>query len=129
MKKILLVVLVITFVLGMVGYVAARGGHHGGGHHHRYGHPYGPPPPQCFVATAVYGEEAGETFILRDFRDECLLKSNAGKKLVEIYYQEGPKAAKVIDEHKYLKPVTKVIMLPLVGTAHISTDLTKFLTW
>ncbi len=44
----------------------------------------------CFVATAVYGDsKAPELTPLRRFRDEALLKTSAGRRLVAHYYRYG----------------------------------------
>lgn len=44
----------------------------------------------CFLATAVFGEEAPELSAFRAFRDEFLLRRAFGIRLVRIYYRLGP---------------------------------------
>jgi hypothetical protein len=74
----------------------------------------------CFVATAVYGDyNAGEVKILREFRDSRLLTSDFGKKIVAFYYENGPIAAKFVDEHPYVKPLLKLWFLPVVGVCYV----------
>lgn len=70
----------------------------------------------CFIATAVYGTPlAPEIDILRDFRDEFLLESEAGKKFVDFYYQNSPPIAKFISEHSTIKGVVREVgVKPLV---------------
>jgi len=75
--------------------------------------------PECFIATAVYGTSlAPEIDVLRDFRDNFLLKSKLGRKLVNFYYQFSPSVADFVSRHLFLrkilretciKPITKVI--------------------
>ncbi|MCY1273486.1 hypothetical protein D9M68_101350 [compost metagenome] len=54
-------------------------------------------PDFCFVITATMGDADHPTVLLmRRFRDECLLKNNLGKSLVNVYYRHGPTVAKFI---------------------------------
>ena len=59
------------------------------------------PTPRCFVATIVYGDEnAPEVETLRDFRDDVLLESAAGRAFVDFYYSgAGRKAALILKQH------------------------------
>jgi hypothetical protein len=45
---------------------------------------------RCFIATAVYGEDAVQTTILRNFRDRFLMESSAGRAFVKLYYAVSP---------------------------------------
>lgn len=73
----------------------------------------------CFIATAVYGTPlAPEIDILRDFRDEVLLKNALGKDFVKWYYKNSPPAADFIAEHSMvrlivreatIKPIVKIV--------------------
>lgn len=65
--------------------------------------------PQCFIATAVYGNEnAPELHILRDFRDNVLNKNYLGKRFVEFYYSgTGEKVAEVIKEIPFTIPLIR----------------------
>lgn len=46
----------------------------------------------CYVATAVYGSyDCPQVWILRRFRDDCLLERRAGRLFVKAYYAVSPK--------------------------------------
>jgi hypothetical protein len=57
--------------------------------------------PECFVATAVYGDtNAPQVQALREFRDNVLARSAAGKAFINFYYSgAGEKAANAIKTH------------------------------
>ncbi len=44
----------------------------------------------CFIATLVYGHESPEVRLLRQWRDDKLLKSRTFSKLVALYYRISP---------------------------------------
>jgi hypothetical protein len=89
----------------------------------RYAGPEGRFLKGCVVATAAYGspleEEVG---LLRDFRDEILMQSSAGRKFVSFYYAHGAPVAEAIAQSEWTKALVRVLLLPLVGVA-------KFLLW
>ncbi len=93
-----------------------RGG--GGPYYRSYPGPYYRGYRYCFVATAAWDADHKNVQILREFRDRWLLKYSAGRMLVEYYYQYGPAAAEVIQEHGYLRPVVRCLLAPLVGIAY-----------
>ena len=75
----------------------------------------------CFIATAAFGSyEAPAVKVLRDFRDDDLLTNGPGKWFVAMYYRYSPPAAQWLDDHPWLKPVTRVLLLPLIGFAWVS---------
>ena len=55
----------------------------------------------CFVATAVYGDiDAPEVQVLREFRDNVLMESDLGRKVVDFYYSgAGKRTAEFIETH------------------------------
>lgn len=69
-----------------------------------------PPEDECFIATAVYGTAlAPEIEVLREFRDEVLLKNSLGQELVEFYYQNSPPIAEFISDHPWLKEIVRKV--------------------
>jgi hypothetical protein len=70
----------------------------------------------CFIATAVYGSyEAPEVRTLRHFRDEVLLKSNAGRKFVSFYYRHSPYYAEKLKSHKHINRIARFILDGIVA--------------
>lgn len=66
----------------------------------------------CFIATAVYESEfASEVITLREFRDNVLLRTIAGKAFVKIYYFVAPLIARFISQREILKRVIKITIL------------------
>ncbi len=62
----------------------------------------------CFIATVVYGTPlAEEVDILRQFRDEFLLASPAGRTLVAVYYKLSPPVAGFISRHRTLRTIVR----------------------
>ncbi len=49
-----------------------------------------PQSSKCFIATELYGCDSAEVAILRRFRDQSLLKSQLGARLVSAYYRSAP---------------------------------------
>jgi len=78
----------------------------------------------CFIATAAYGSnDTSHLFILRSFRDECLLTNLLGRSFVAMYYHLSPPIASVIAEHETLRSFVRVALLPLVGFARVSLHI------
>ena len=62
----------------------------------------------CFLATAAYGTPASEKVdLLRQFRDELLLKNPAGRAFVAVYYKLSPPIAQFISQHPTLRAVVR----------------------
>lgn len=62
---------------------------------------------RCYVATALYGQNAYETKLLREWRDTYLQKYITGKILIKIYYKISPfllrhGSSKMIPVMKYI---------------------------
>lgn len=69
----------------------------------------------CFVATAAYGSYLDPRVqVLRDFRDDVLLRSTAGRRFVAFYYTHSPRYAAVLMENESLRAVARVALTPLV---------------
>jgi len=69
----------------------------------------------CFVATAAFGSPmAHEVSSLRRFRDQRLVRTGLGRRLVGAYYEVGPALAKVVRDHAMLRAVTRTILRPFV---------------
>ena len=70
----------------------------------------------CFIATAAFGSPlAGQVEILRQFRDNYLLKNSFGKKFVAWYYRNGSIAANFIKDKPLVKVAVRVALYPLIG--------------
>ncbi len=66
----------------------------------------------CFVATACYGDyNAPEVLVLRQYRDDRLLKTSFGKIFVSFYYSVSPFFAKLIAKSDLLKRIVRQYFL------------------
>jgi hypothetical protein len=79
----------------------------------------------CFIATAAYGTEtAPQLDILRDFRDQVLLKNALGSLFVETYYEVSPPLADFIAKNDFLRAVVRETLVdPVVHLLQWSQDL------
>ena len=79
---------------------------------------------ECFIATAAYGTSSAiQIDVLRDFRDEVLMASPAGRDYVGFYYAVSPPIADFIARHECLRTVVRecvidpiVCVVDLTGT-------------
>lgn len=72
-------------------------------------------PCSCFIATAAYGSSmAGDVVTLRRFRDDHLMKSEAGRAFVQLYYRYSPPVAEFIRERDWLRAVVRGALWPIV---------------
>jgi len=71
----------------------------------------------CFIATACYGDYGSEeVLILRQFRDEKLLKTFLGKAFVQFYYSVSPFFTTVISKSDLLKKIVRQYLLEPIVT-------------
>lgn len=78
----------------------------------------------CFIATAAYGTPfASELNVLRDFRDQILMKTAIGRAFVRAYYFASPVAAQFILKHDALRDLTRKALVPFVWFAGISLSI------
>ena len=74
--------------------------------------PTTPTPTPCFIATAAYGTPCtAELQILREFRNEHLLKNTFGRLFVNVYYQVSPAIASLIEKHEIAKLLTRTVLI------------------
>ena len=79
----------------------------------------------CFIATAAYGTPAAEQIdVLREFRDQVLMDSVAGRQLVALYYWLSPPAADVIAGSNFLRTLVRELVVdPIVWLAEATSDV------
>jgi hypothetical protein len=79
----------------------------------------------CFIATAAYGSsDAAEIDILRSFRDDVLLRSDAGCDYVDFYYAASPPLARFIAEREWLRTIVREVLVePVVAVARSTQEL------
>ena len=71
----------------------------------------------CFIATAAYGSYIDpHVQSLRMFRDETLMRSRIGRKVVSLYYEFSPPIARYIAQSDFLKKVTRIVLIPVIFT-------------
>lgn len=58
---------------------------------------------KCFIATAIYGMDASETKILREWRDSKLMPNIFGRVFVSIYYLLSPYLVSLIKKNSLIK--------------------------
>jgi len=69
----------------------------------------------CFIATAAYGSYLDpHVMVLRHFRDNVLLQSEAGTAFVRFYYKHSPPVADFIARHESLRLLMRLALTPLI---------------
>lgn len=69
---------------------------------------------RCFIATAIYGANAPQVALLRNFRDKKLMPHTAGRAFVFCYYRISPPIARLLDNHKLMARLVRAILSLLV---------------
>jgi uncharacterized delta-60 repeat protein len=78
----------------------------------------------CFIATAAYGSLMhGSVKVLRDFRDEYLMSSAAGRMFINLYYTYSPPLADIISGSTVLRAIVRILLLPLVAAGWLFLHL------
>ncbi len=71
-----------------------------------------PPSGGCFIATAAYGTPTAKQLdVLRAFRDDVLLKSTVGSRLVDFYYRTSPPIADFISQHGVVRTLVRELLI------------------
>jgi len=77
----------------------------------------------CFIATAAYGSPLeAHVRLLHLFRDQCLLRTDAGVAFVNLYYTYSPPLAEFLAQRDRLRAMTRVLLLPLVGLSRVALE-------
>jgi hypothetical protein len=78
--------------------------------------PWGSGGGPCFIATAAYGTPTAKQInVLREFRDDVLLKNTLGSQFVAMYYRLSPPVANVIAGNKILRTLIREFLVdPIV---------------
>ena len=87
-----------------------------------------PGAPKCLIATATYGSElAPEVQLLRNFRDNSILKTTAGSNFMLAfntwYYSFSPYVANYITTHSFERTIMKGVLYPLIGMLYLTSNL------
>lgn len=76
--------------------------------------------PWCFVASLVYGADAPETKVLRNFRDRVLRQTRPGRSMIGFYYKKSPAVCRHLRGKRSLIRLFRTILLPLVWCARMA---------
>jgi hypothetical protein len=73
----------------------------------------------CSIATAAYGSSmARDVLLLKDFRNNILLKNPVGRSFVRFYYEVSPPFADYIEGNESLKTAIRIGLMPLVAISY-----------
>lgn len=73
--------------------------------------------PACYLVSCVYGGDSTEVEIMREFRDDVLLKSLVFRPMVAIYYALSPLIAKTLGQVPWFNNMLRRMIQPLVSYA------------
>ncbi len=84
-----------------------------------------PSAGMCFIATAAYGTSTGKPLdVLREFRDDVLLESTVGSRLVDLYYQISPPIAGLMSEQSLVRTLVRELLIdPIVWVVETTGDI------
>jgi hypothetical protein len=84
-----------------------------------------PPSGGCFIATAAYGTPTAKQLdVLRAFRDDVLLKSTVGSRLVDFYYRTSPPIADFISQHSVVRTLVRELLIdPIVWVVQATGNM------
>jgi hypothetical protein len=78
----------------------------------KYGEADPPATSCCFIATACYGSAfAPEVIALQRFRDQGLMRTAAGERLVRLYYRVSPPLAEWLKRHRWTCRLVRVVAI------------------
>jgi polyhydroxybutyrate depolymerase len=79
----------------------------------------------CFIATAAYGSPSAKQLdVLREFRDDVLLKSTVGSRLVDLYYKVSPPIANFIAAHNLVRILVRDLLVdPIVWLTEATSGI------
>lgn len=64
----------------------------------------------CFIATSIYGFDATETNILREWRDSTLMPHKLGRFMVTAYYKTSPYLVKLIRRNSLIEKGIRILL-------------------
>ncbi len=74
----------------------------------------------CFIATAAFGSPVEKHVrMLKDFRDDYLLKYKVGRMFVNVYYKYSPPIANIIAERDNLRVLVRIGLIPLITFCYV----------
>ena len=62
------------------------------------------------IAEEIYGENSGETELLRKYRDEVLNKTPEGQEIIKTYYKFSPKVTILLEQRPLFKHRAKIFI-------------------
>ncbi|SNB46379.1 MXAN_6640 family putative metalloprotease [Geobacter sp. DSM 9736] len=75
----------------------------------------------CFIATAAFGSYLHpKVKTLRDFRDQFLMKTEAGRAFVTFYYRMSPPVADFIARNDMLRGCVRALLIPIIAVIEYS---------
>jgi hypothetical protein len=82
---------------------------------------------RCFIATAAFGSCLHPCVaLLQEFRDACLLPSDAGRSFVRWYYRISPPLADWIARKAWARAGVRILLLPAVGFSMLALQIGFF---